>query len=96
MIAMANSKRPKVGAPLTFRLHFKNVTGTVKKSVVQCWNFKFFWRDLILDTSVSDGRTLNIKEDGYVDFSVNRLPLTAGSYLLSIFAEANGTFRTGS
>ena len=84
----------KVGSPLVFRLHFKNITGTIKKSVRFSVGISNYSRDLItLDTSVSDGRTLNVKEDGHVDFSISRLPLTAGSYILSVFLEANGSIQ---
>lgn len=89
--AMAPLETAKVGAPLTIRLHFKNITETVKKMARFSVGISNFSNDLInLDTSVSDGRSLSIRGDGYLDFLVNRLPLTAGSYLLSVFAEANG------
>lgn len=89
--SMSEIEEAKVGDTLIIRVHFKNIDGLLKKSARFSVGVTNFSNSLfILDTSVADGKSIAVDNNGHIDFIIPRLPLTRGTYFLSLFSEANG------
>jgi lipopolysaccharide transport system ATP-binding protein len=81
---------PLSGSTLTMRLHYSGQPG---REFRNCNMSIIIFRDerpyVVLSTDLVDSRQIDIEGDGYVDFIVPNLPLSAGNYSLTSYIGVN-------
>ena len=82
------------GDTVVIRVYFDNVTCEKYSAARFSVLIKTFIQDLILlDTSVALNQEIVIKRSGFVDFYIEKLPLTRGKYGTTLFVEAGGAIQ---
>jgi len=82
---------PISGQDLTIRLYYQSVVDKVFKncrvSVLVSRNERPYFN---LSTELVDTRQLDVKGSGFIDFIVPALPLSEGTYYLTVYLDSNG------
>jgi len=82
---------PASGQKLIIRMHYKSFVNKVfdncRVSVAVSRNERPYFN---LSTELIDTRSLNLSGEGYLDFIIDRLPLSQSTYNLTSFIEADG------
>lgn len=95
-IELLNSEKELISAPITgretiLRLHYQSKSGENHKKCRISVAFKRQNRAfIVLSSELISEQGITLKNAGYVDYIIEKLPLSKGAYDLTLFLESNG------